>query len=165
MQDLKRRAKRISGIGLEIGLGVFLVAMLLYAWKAPSTQATPMHKHAGRMHAAVLPNAQVTPTPATLCIQDEATRAFITLDRTTGAFNFNNCRGTTLSGFGTFKTSGVTISFQSNQTSPRAIATDDEATHRATATVTLPNNQRQALTDRDTRNNTCGCGPVKPPAD
>src|SRR5437870_1006007 len=111
MQDLTRRVKWISGIGLEVGLGVFLLAMLFYAWKAPSSQAKAMKKPAAHLNAEGL--AAQLPIPATLCIHDDSSPAFLTFDRTTGAFTFNNCAGITASGVGIVKAkgSGFTLNF------------------------------------------------------
>jgi hypothetical protein len=150
MQSHGRRVKQVLGFGLEFGLGVFLAAMLFFALKAPSASA----------HTAteLMPGAALQALPATLCLQDDSSGAFLSFSPTTGAYTFNSCTGVTISGTGLVTVKGNTVSLLHYAPDRRVVATDDLALQRGSAGVQLFNpNRTFTIADRFTGNDTCAC--------
>src|SRR5215471_14434558 len=117
MNNFADQIKRVSGISLEIALGVFLAAMLLYAWKS-----TPVNAASKK---AVSGSSGVLAAGGTLCMRDNQTGAIFTLDMS-GNYTFTNCAGFTLTGTGTV-IRGIGI----------AIVTDFQPGRRVAATFNL----------------------------
>jgi len=142
---------------IEVGMVVFVAAMLFFAWKTPPAQAK-LKEVSARASKRAMRNAAVLPQQATLCLQDDSSHAFLTFDRNTGAYFFNNCAGVTIGGTASVNTRGSVIGLQQAAPDRRLVAIDDEATHRGQASLQLFNPFRQfTIIDRNTTDNTCSC--------
>ena len=159
MQNEGGRVRRVFGIGLEIGLGVFLVTLAFLAWRAPSTQATSAKSASAKEYKKAMRSAAALPQAATLCLQDDSSGSFLTFDRTTGAYTYNDCpTGFTIGGTGQIKTMGMVISLKHVAPDRRLVATDDLALQRGNASLQLFSPARQfTIYDRKTANDTCAC--------
>ncbi|HEU4386911.1 MAG TPA: DUF11 domain-containing protein [Blastocatellia bacterium] len=99
-----------------------------------------------------------------LCIQDDATRATLTINATTGAFQFSDCgKGVTFSGVGVATRDPslckIFFSSQANKTGAFATsATINLCTMVGTAQVFKPGSTTATkLFDSNISNNSCGC--------
>ena len=93
------------------------------------------------------------------CIQDDSNGAILRINTTTGAYQFTDCGGLTVSGTGTITRRGGVINLQHNATDRRVIATIDTSANRATATIQSLSLGRTffSIIDRNTTNDTCAC--------
>lgn len=97
MKNFAERIKHIGGIGIELSLAAFLIVMLVSLWEAKATPA-PHPAGVAPVSTAVLPQG------GTICMRDDASGSILTYDSSTGAYNFDNCKGFTLAGMGTIRT-------------------------------------------------------------
>jgi hypothetical protein len=93
-----------------------------------------------------------------VCLQDDSNPSTIVLlNSSTGEYRFC-CGGTTFDGIGTVKIKGCTITLQDNTSDFRVVASVDNSVFRGSASLqSPPGTIRCAITDRDTRNNSCFC--------
>jgi 6-phosphogluconolactonase (cycloisomerase 2 family) len=93
-----------------------------------------------------------------LCIQDESNGNILSLNTTTGAYQFTNCAGLTTGGTGLLTRRGSLITLQHNAADRRVMASIDTATSRASASLQLfSQGTTFSITDRNITNNTCAC--------
>jgi hypothetical protein len=158
-----RKMKRIGGMSLEIMLGVFIVAMLCVVWSAPKSQASPAKGHSARAHntarsvsVALLP---VQGTAFDVCIQDDSNpQNALQFNSTTGDYIFC-CNGTSVGGIGGVTRKGSVISLFVGQGDRRVFGQIDLSVNKAKASLQFTvGNTACSFGDRNTTNNTCGCG-------
>src|SRR5262249_50640093 len=160
MQTHGGRVKQLFGVGLEIGLGAFLIAMLFFALKSPSARAGSPSEESG----TPMTNALALPQAVTLCLQDDSSGAFLMFDSTTGTYTFNSCTGVTLSGTGMIRMKGSVVTLQDFKPDRKLVATDDLALKRGNAGIQIlnpPPVREFTIYDRNTANDTCTC-PMAP---
>ncbi len=93
MTSIVDRIRKFTGVGIEITLAVFVVAMLASALQAKANPVEPPSEM-GSLNGVV-------PIPGTSCLRNNTTGSVLTWDNTTGAYTFSTCTGFTLSGTGT----------------------------------------------------------------
>jgi hypothetical protein len=92
------------------------------------------------------------------CIQDDTTGNLLKLNFTTGAYQFSNCDGVTLSGTGLVIRRGSMFSLQHTGSDRRIQASVDTSANRGTASIqVLSLGKTFTLTDRNTLNDSCTC--------
>jgi hypothetical protein len=93
------------------------------------------------------------------CIQDDATHSVLRYNPTTGAYQFDNCHGVTLTGTGTVTVKGLTTTLQDNRADRRVLLKVDQSTMKATASVQIlsPTAATFTITDRNIADNSCSC--------
>jgi uncharacterized delta-60 repeat protein len=93
-----------------------------------------------------------------LCIQDESNGSVLQLNTTSGAYQFSNCSGVTLSGTGRLMIRGGIITLQHYDSDRRVLANIDRSSRRAVASVQLLTLGRTyLLTDRNITDSVCLC--------
>ena len=93
------------------------------------------------------------------CLRDQANGNVLQINLTTGAYQFTNCQGVMVGGTGTLVKKGCYVTLQHNSSTVRLLARFDTCSKTGTASVQLfPSARTFSLTDRDSINNTCGCG-------
>ena len=155
------QAKQSCGIVLEIALGVFLLAMLLTAWKTPESRAVSANSLSKASREALLP-LQGTPCmvncPADICLQDDYSSNILRINSQTGAYEFTNCQGVTLIGTGTISRQGDIVYLQQYGEDRIVNAGVGAYPNYGTATITSWALGRSfSITDSNTTNNTCAC--------
>jgi hypothetical protein len=103
--------------------------------------------------------AKISETPPfDLCIQNDGGRGFLRINSLSGEYSFTSCDGLTLTGTGTIRKKGCTISLQDNRIDRMLVFTMDKCTRKATGSVRmLPSGRVLTIVDRDTSNNSCAC--------
>jgi hypothetical protein len=106
----------------------------------------------------------------TITIQDDESGDHLVIDQKTGEFKFSRCSdGLVLSGTGTLKLGGCNMEFQARQDDVKVLASVDECTQEAKATVQIahppsitPNPQpsKMLLRDSDMRNSQPTCNRI-----
>lgn len=107
-----------------------------------------------------------------LVVEDDATGSFLIINPTTGAYKFYRCSdGFELSGIGVVTINGCAISFEDTTAGRRVLASIDDCTQQAKASVstflqpgTGANSDvalKLTLNDADMRDNTMACLPKK----
>lgn len=93
-----------------------------------------------------------------ICLQDDSNPLIVVLvNSASGDYRFC-CNGTIFTGKGKVAIRGSVYTLEHNTVDRRVLASDDELTHRGTASLQSPvGTTRCTITDRDTRNNTCLC--------
>jgi hypothetical protein len=93
-----------------------------------------------------------------MCIQDESGGTVLTIDTSTGAFQFTSCGVLTFGGTGTLKTRGCNLNLKANVGGRRVQATIDTCAGKGTATIQdLSLGRKFSVSDRNTDDNTCAC--------
>jgi hypothetical protein len=96
--------------------------------------------------------------PFNACIQDDSSHSVLNYNSVTGAYEFNSCDGTIVSGTGTLIVKGSTTTLQDSRPDRRVLAKIDRAVSRATASIQLFSPSRLfTITDRNTADDTCTC--------
>ncbi len=97
--------------------------------------------------------------PGFRCLLEDANKNSLTINTTTGDYIFSRCNaGITLTGRGTVRAIGCTITLQHSVPDRRVTATIDTCQKKGTATVqTFSPSSFFSLTDKNTANNTCLC--------
>ena len=93
MTSSSKRVRWLVGGGIEIALGIFVIAMLSSSFEA---KAEPVNQPA-EIGAA---SGAVVPLPGTSCMRDNVTGSVLSYDNTTGAYTFCTTAGFTLTGTG-----------------------------------------------------------------
>ncbi|MEN3334441.1 MAG: hypothetical protein V7641_3806 [Blastocatellia bacterium] len=93
-----------------------------------------------------------------ICVQDDSNPLIVVLvNSVTGDYRFC-CNGTAFTGKGKVTIRGSVYTLEHNPADRRVLVTDDESTHKGSASLQVPaGTTRCTITDRDTRNNTCLC--------
>ncbi len=93
-----------------------------------------------------------------LCLQDESNGNILLVNSTTGEYQFNNCRGTTLTGIGSLSRKGCLVTLQVNGPDRRILARIDTCSKTGNASIQLLSQGSSfSILDRNTANNTCAC--------
>jgi len=93
------------------------------------------------------------------CLRDPGNGNLLQINLTTGAYQFTNCSGVMVGGTGTLVKKGCYVTLQHNSASVRLLARFDTCARTGTASLQVFSSGRTfSLTDRDSVNNTCGCG-------
>lgn len=101
---------------------------------------------------------QVQPSPFDLCLQDESNGNILLINSITGEYQFSNCGGLTLAGFGSLTKKGCQITLQVNGADRRILARIDTCLKSGTASIQIPaQGTTFTILDRNTANNTCAC--------
>ncbi len=157
------RVKRIGGRCFDVGLAVFLIAILVVIWNSSRTRAesaigNPAVKtHKTRNRIASI-NA-LGPIQGTVCIKDDSNRNEIQFDQT-GLYTFTDCKGFTLGGTGILGMKGLVITLSDVKTDRRLDLTFDMSVNRAKMGLqvfTTPLHVLFTIADRNTKDDICGC--------
>jgi hypothetical protein len=150
--------KRIGGMGLELGLGVLLLGIVLAAWNSADSRAATSSARAARRSASPV-SATLAAQQGTVCLQDESNGNFLTFE-STGAYTFTSCiGGVTLSGTGVLKSKGLVITLEDVKPDRRVTATVDQALRQGKAAAqTFVPSRSFTIRDKNIDNNTCACG-------
>jgi hypothetical protein len=99
-----------------------------------------------------------TVTVFDVCLQDDSNPNNVLLINTlTGEYRFC-CGGSVFAGTGSVIVKGCTITLQHNPSDRRVLAKLDKSVSRGSASLQFPPGSiKCTISDRDTRNNTCGC--------
>jgi hypothetical protein len=99
-----------------------------------------------------------TTTVFDVCLQDDSNPTTVLLfNSLTGDYRFC-CNGTTFTGKGKVTRQGCIFTLEHNPVDRRVRGTADNAVFRGNASIqSPPGSTRCAITDRDTRNNSCAC--------
>ena len=152
------KVKRVGGISFEIALGVFLLAMLLNAWKSPESQAS-----SSKVEAAVAGQDSLLPnggTPLfTGCLEGAGDSSRVALFNTsTGAYQFC-CGETTYSGVGTVTAQGSAYTISHIAPDRRVLIKVNFSGKNGSASIQAPPGTILcAFSDRNITDNTCSCG-------
>lgn len=96
--------------------------------------------------------------PFNVCIQDDSSHSVLNYNTVTGAYEFNSCQGTIVSGTGALIVKGSSTTLQDSKPDRRVLAKIDRATRKATASIQLFSPSRLfTITDRNTADDTCTC--------
>jgi hypothetical protein len=144
--------KRLGGGLVELLLGAFIIAVVIAAMNAKTAEASVAK-------APPAPAALVQQVLGTICIQDDSNQNFLSFDSATGAYTFTSCLGgVTLTGTGTVKIKGCTVTLEHITTDRRVTASADLCVQKGKASAQVLNPQRVfTIADRNTSNNTCAC--------
>ena len=149
------RVRRLIGVGIEIALAVFVVAMLASALQA---KAGPVGQPAetGSVGLAVLP------IPGTSCLRDNVNGSVLSWDNMTGAYTFNTCAGFTLSGTGVVTSQSGIILLKHKQADRNVSAGFNTGQRTGSATIYVlqaPGVWRvYRIYDTTSFGNVCSCG-------
>lgn len=95
-----------------------------------------------------------------VCLQDSSSGDVLSLNLATGDYQFTRCgaAGFTISGKGTVRSKGNTLSLEHNSADRRVVAQVDTSVRRGTAAVQLFSlSTTFTITDRNTADNACTC--------
>jgi len=92
------------------------------------------------------------------CLQDESNGTILQVNLTTGAYDFTNCRGVTLSGIGSILKKGCYVTLQVNGPDRRVLARIDTCAQTGTSSIQVFSlGTTFTILDRNTANNSCFC--------
>ena len=167
MTITRDRIRSIGGRCFDVGVGVFLIAVLVLIWSSSRTnadsakgtdsgKATRLKSRGSRSNVEALMAVQGT---IDVCLQDDSNASIVFLgNSTTGAYTFC-CLGTTFIGTAQVSRRGNVVAFVHNTPDRRVQAISDGSVFKGNASVqSPPGTIRCTIADRDTRNNTCLCG-------
>jgi hypothetical protein len=108
---------------------------------------------------AINVRAEFPASPFNECLRDDSNGNRIRFNSTTGAYEFTNCAGVTITGVGTVQVKGSVITIQHSNSTRRLVLKLDRNTKRGTASLqTFEPPKEYVITDTDYTNSNCNCG-------
>ena len=127
MKNFVDRLKQFTRLGIEISLGVFVVAMLGSALQARANPAA--------LPGEITVSSAVVPISGTSCLRDNVTGSVMSWDNVTGAYTFCTCTGFTLSGTGTIQVQSSIVKVSDRQSDRNVSAGFNTGQRTGTAVI------------------------------
>ena len=98
------------------------------------------------------------PQPFNTCLKDDSSGVLLQIETSTGAYQFSNCAGVTISGTGSITERGNVVTLQHYNGDRRVTATFDRGTRIGRASIqSLSLGRTFGIIDRNISNNSCTC--------
>lgn len=124
----------------------------------PAGEALPITTEAGGVPALAVFPAKVCGPTFDFCMQDDSNGNRLQVNLTTGAYQFTNCSGLTISGVASIAARGCNLTLQVNGPDRRLLVRIDTCARTGTASIqVLSQGASFTIVDRNTANNTCFC--------
>ena len=153
MKNFVDRLKQFAGLGIEIALAVFAVAMLGSALQA---KANPV-----ALPGEMTVSSAVVPISGTSCLRDNTTGSVMIWDNVTGAYTFSTCAGFTLSGTGTVQVQSSIVKLSDRQSDRNVSAGFNTGQRTGTAVIYVLQGpgvwQIYRIYDTTSFGNVCSC--------